>query len=174
VSETSTSGSGAAAAAARAIANLDEITALITDLNAGPAAVGGSAAVAPGSTVHHVIRLMPTADPSSAAAIQANLLAPIPPVPPVPPLMPTNCGCETHTPPPPVVTPPSTPPTSKPGVKPTVGTIAVVSGGESVLALTGVVGMGALLPGAALLLVLGMILLVLSRRRMDEPEFDVE
>ncbi len=43
----------------------------------------------------------------------------------------------------------------------------MVGAGETVLAFTGVGGMGLLLPGAALLLLLGMMLLVLGRRETE-------
>jgi hypothetical protein len=64
------------------------------------------------------------------------------------------------------VTPPP-PPTVKPGVKPTTGVITVVGAGETILAFTGVGGLSMLLPGAALLLLLGFMLMVLARREPD-------
>ena len=50
----------------------------------------------------------------------------------------------------------------------TTGTMTVVGAGETVLAFTGVGGLSMLLPGAAILLILGMMLLVFARR--EEPD----
>ena len=100
-------------------------------------------------------------------------MAPVPPTPPV--VLPCGCGSVTPvTPPvvPPVtpVTPPVKPPVLpivKPGVNPTTGIMTVVGAGETVLAFTGVGGLTMLLPGAALLLILGMVLLMLTRRETE-------
>jgi hypothetical protein len=43
----------------------------------------------------------------------------------------------------------------------------VVGAGETILAFTGIGGLTMLIPGAVLLLILGMMLLVFSRRRPE-------
>jgi hypothetical protein len=96
------------------------------------------------------------------------VVGPIPPLPPEAPIPPV-CSCNQPTPPPPV--PPKPPIVSNnPGVKTTTGAITVVGAGETALAFTGIGGLSMLLPGAAILLILGMMLLVLARREHPEAE----
>jgi hypothetical protein len=63
-------------------------------------------------------------------------------------------------------------PPTKPGVKPVTGVTTVVGAGETILAFTGIGGLTALVPGALLLLILGIMLLVFVRR--PDPETGAE